>query len=123
MTQMLDHPAPSEAEPRATREDAMKFMARGHTAAGLLARAACPQTVRYLCDRAGETPRGARNLIFALSAALGRLEAEGMTPAKCWDELGWDLEFVEEVIALAATAPVPASRASAGAAPAAPGGR
>lgn len=114
MTTTLDHPAPPPAEHRVTREDALKFMARGHTAASLLAHAANPGTIRTLAEGAGLTPQEARNLVFTTSLAVGRLEAEDMTPEKCWDALGWDLAFVEEMLAPPAPAAVPAQRPPAG---------
>jgi hypothetical protein len=92
--------AQGSTAPLATREDALKFMAVGRTSADLLANAASPSTVAAVAAQAGATLRHIRNVMLALSAAVGELEAEGITPPDCWRILGWSPEFVEELLGL-----------------------
>lgn len=91
-------PARGTAGRVATREDALKFMGSFKTSKSLLAQAQDLPAVAAVAVQCGETPQSIRGFILSLSAAVGQLEAEGMTPADCWHELGWSAELIEQVI-------------------------
>jgi hypothetical protein len=88
MTSTLADSPPAGPAPLITREDAVKFLAGGHTALGLLTTAAHPATVRSVAGLSGKTQQEVRAELLALSAGVGRLEAEGLTPAQCRVRLG-----------------------------------
>lgn len=108
MTTLDDRPPEGTPAPLVSRHEALMMMGKGWTSAALLARAATPALIASLAVRSGATRKHVRDLFLAFSAAVGGLEAEGMTFAGCWDELGWTAEYVAvHVLAIGPAVPRP----------------
>lgn len=86
------------ARTRVTRDDCLKFYGTGRTAGGLRAMAADPKAVAMTTTGSGEPAATVRAMMLDLADGIDQLAAEGITPADCWDLLGWDAAQVEAVL-------------------------
>lgn len=96
MNTITDRPP---AGTRDLREAAMKFLARGDTAADLSARAADVRYAGRIAALCGITVAEAQADLDEIAEAVARLEAEHLTPADCRRLLGWSPELTARVLA------------------------
>jgi hypothetical protein len=71
----------------------MRFLATGRTSERLQAQADDPRMTERVAALAGITPLEAENLMRATAVAIKVIEAEGLTPEKCYFLCGLDKTF------------------------------
>lgn len=103
MTTLNDQPDATPAEVpvppgEVTRREAMVFYATGRTAAAIRAYAARFVTVDDTTGQSIDDAIAVKALILALADGIDRIAAEGLTPADCWQQLGWSPDFVEALL-------------------------
>lgn len=72
----------------ATREDALKFAAGGHTAASLRAHASNPAAVHSIAAASGDTTETVEALMLSIADGIELLNAAGLTAERCRELLG-----------------------------------